>query len=150
MVPMDESKAVEKAEKKLREGWIKAWMMIECLAINSDAAKSALENHIKKMGNEKKIIIYKQDFKKMQELEKPLRGKNIEKAYSLVVEIELVSENFETLVFLVMNYGPSALEILEPEKLAMNANEAQGILNSVSDMVHRFAAVGAGGVVVQT
>jgi len=147
---MKEEKAKEKAEKKLKEGWIKAWMMIECLAISPDAAKSALEIHIRKMGNEKKIIIYKQDFKKMQELEKPLRGKNIEKAYSLVVEIELVSENFETLIFLVMNYAPSALEILEPEKLAMEANEAQGILNSVSDMVHRFAAVGAGGVVVQT
>lgn len=145
-----EDKKVEKAEKKMKEGWIKAWMMIECLAINPDAAKSALETHVRKMGNEKKIIIYKQDFKKMQELEKPLRGKNIEKAYSLVVEIELVSENFETLVFLVMNYGPSALEILEPENLKMDAGEAQGILNSISDMVHRFAAVGAGGVVVQT
>ena len=147
---MDEEKAREKAEKKMKEGWIRAWMMIECMAITPRAAKSALKTHVRKMGNEKKIIIYKQDFKKMKEIEKPLRGKNIEKAYSLVVEIELVSENFETLVFLVMNYGPSALEILEPEKLAMEANEAQGILNSVSDMVHRFAAVGAGGVVVQT
>lgn len=147
---MEDKKVVEKAEKKLKEGWIRTWMMIECLAISPDAAKSALETHIRKMGNEKKIIIYKQDFKEMKELEKPLRGKNIEKAYSLVVEIELVSENFETLVFLVMNYGPSALEILEPEKLAMDAGEAQGILNSVSDMVHRFAATGVGGVVVQT
>ena len=141
---------MEKAEKKMKEGWIRTWMMIECMAINPKAVKSALETHVRKMGNEKKIIIYKKDFKKMQEIEKPLRDKNIEKAYSLVVEIELVSENFETLISLVMNYAPSALEILEPEKLAMDAGEAQGILNSISDLMHTFAAAGVGGVVIQS
>lgn len=138
----------EKVEKKLKEGWIKTWMMVECLAVTPEAAKSALKTHIRKMGNESKIIIYKEDFKDIKEVKGPFR--NIEKAYSYVVEIELVSETFEKLVYLVMNYAPSALEILEPGKLTIDAGEAQGILNSISDMLHRFAAVGTGGVVVQT
>lgn len=145
-----DNKTKEKADKKMKEGWIRAWMMIECMAINPEAAKSALETHVRKMGKENKIIIYKQDFKKIQELEKPLRGKNIDKAYSLVVEIEMVSETFEKLIYLVMNYAPSALEILEPENLKIDAGEAQGILNSISDLMHTFAAAGVGGVVVQS
>lgn len=147
---MDEEKAREKADKKVREGWIRAWMMIECLAVTPQAAKSALETHVRKMGNEDRIVIYRRDYKKMKEVMKPFRNKDIEKAYSYVVEMEMVSETFEKLVYLVMNYAPSALEILEPENLKMDAGEAQGILNSLSDMVHRFAAVGVGGVVVQT
>jgi len=145
-----DKKLKEKADKKVKEGWIRAWMMIECMAITPEAAKSALETHTKKMNNEERMLIYKQEFKKIQELEKPLRGKDIEKAYSLVVEIELVSETFERLVALVMNYAPSALEIIEPDNLKLDAGEAQGILNSVSDMVHNFAAAGIGGVVVQS
>lgn len=147
---MDDEKAREKAGKKVKEGWIRAWMMIECMAITPKAAKSALETHVRKMGNEDRIIIYKKDFKKMSKVKKPFPNRDIEKAYSYVVEIEMVSETFEKLVYLVMNYAPSALEILEPENLRIDAGEAQGILNSLSDMVHRFAAVGVGGVVVQT
>ena len=61
----------EKVQKKLKEGWIKSWMMIEALAVTEEAVKSALEKHVKKLGLEKNVIIARKDFKKTQKVDKP-------------------------------------------------------------------------------
>ncbi len=145
---MDKGKTDEKVRKKLKEGWIKSWMMIEVMAISEKYTKEALKKHVEKMEKEKKTIIYKKDFKEARKVDKPF--KNINSAYSQVVELELLTENYEQLVFLVMNYGPSSIEIMGPEHIKMDMGEAQGILNSMADIIHKFAAMGAGGVIIKT
>ncbi len=139
-------KLEEKVKKKLKDGWIKSWMMIEVLAVTEEAAKSALEKHVERMEREDKTIVYKKDFKEIQKVESP--QPNIKAAYSHVVELEVLTENYDKLVYLVMSYAPSSVEILEPEYIKMDAGEAQGILNSVAEMLHKFAAAGLGGVMI--
>lgn len=145
---MIDEKLKEKVEKKLKEGWIKSWMAIEVLAITEEAAKSALEKHIARMEKENKTLLYKKDFKSIKKVASTLR--NIKEAYSYIVEIELLTETYEKLVYLVMNYAPSSIEILEPGKIEINLGEAQSILNSLAEMMHKFAASGAGGVIIST
>ena len=136
----------DKVKKKINDGWIKSWMMVEVLAVEKDAAEESLKQHIDKLRKENKTEILKADFQAAEEVDNPLP--NVAKAYSQVVELELLTENFEKLMFITMNYGPSALEILEPSQIRMDMGEAQGILNSISEMIHRFAAAGVGGVVI--
>ena len=143
-----DKKLQERVEKRLKDGWIKSWMMIEVLAITKEATKSSLEKHVKSMEKEDKTIVYKKDFKEIKKVEKPI--KNIEVAYSYIVELELIAENLDKLVYLVMNYAPTAIEILEPNKLTIDAGEAQGILTSIADIIHKFASMGIGGVVIKT
>jgi len=138
----------EKAEKKLKEGWIKSWMMIEALAITNDAVKSALERHIEKMGLEKGIMVAKKDFKKVEKVNKPFE--NIKVAYSGVVELEVLTKDYDRLVYLVLNYAPSAIEVMEPKKISIDAGEAQGILNSLAELMHRFVGLTRGGILVDT
>ncbi|MCX6814513.1 MAG: hypothetical protein NTY20_02615 [Candidatus Aenigmarchaeota archaeon] len=136
----------EKVQKKLKEGWIKSWMMIEALAVTQGAAKSALENHVRKMGNENNTIIAKRDFKKIEKVNKPFPA--IKTAYSSVVELELLTKDYDKLVYLVLNYAPSAIEVLEPKKISMDAGEAQGILNSLAELMHRFVGMTRGAIMV--
>jgi transcription antitermination factor NusG len=136
----------EKVKKKMKDGWIKSWMMIEVLATSEEATKEALKHHIERMGNENKTLLIKTDFQDVQEIEKPVP--QVEKGYSQVVELELLTETFDKLMFLTMNYGPSAVEILEPNNIKMDMGEAQGIINSIASMIHKFAAAGIGGVVI--
>ena len=143
-----DKKTEDRVKKKMKEGWIKVGMMIEAMAISKDAAGSALKKHVEKMDNEKDIIIYKKEFKGVEEVEKPLP--NIPKGFSQVVDIELVVENFDKLVYLVITYGPAATEIIEPENIKIGMGEAQGILNTLAALIHRFAALGAGGMIVST
>jgi hypothetical protein len=145
---MPKEEVPEKIRKKVKDGWIRSWMMIEVLAVTEDAAKSALEKHVKKMEREKGVIIYKKVFHKIEKADKPMP--NIEVAYSNVVELELVTETFNHLIYLAMNYGPSGVEILEPEKLYIGVGQAQSIVNAVAEMIHKFVAAGIGGVIVST
>ncbi len=132
-------------DKKVRnEGWIRSAMMIEALAINRDAVKSALEKHVKSMESVKTSFIYKKEFGEIREVKKPIAS--IEKAYSYVVELELVSKDFESLLMLVMLYAPTSVEILEPKDLKLDIGQAQGVLVAVAELVHRFAAINIGAV----
>jgi hypothetical protein len=134
------------ADKRIREGWIKSTMIIEVLAINREAAESALSKHVDKMEQEEGAIIIERRFHETREVEKP--APRIEKAYSRIVDVDVLSRNFDTLVRLVVSYAPSSIEILKPERLSMDMGEAQGILNSISEIIHKFAAAGLGGVMV--
>jgi len=143
-----DKKTEEQVKSRIKSGWIRVGMMIEALAISCNAAESALKKHVEKMEKEKGIIVYKKDFRGTQEVKKPLP--NIEKGYSEVVDVEIIAENFDKLVQIVLNYGPSAIEIIEPKNIKMDAGEAQGVLNSLASMIHTFAAMGAGGMLVST
>ncbi|MFH1445093.1 MAG: hypothetical protein ABIF08_01280 [Nanoarchaeota archaeon] len=135
----------EQIEKKMKEGWIKTSMMIELLAADPDKTKEFLEKHVEKIEKEDKIILYRKDFKEVIETTSPFP--NVPKAYSGIVEIELVAETLDKIVYIVMNYGPTNVEILEPTRIAIDMGEAQGIVNSVSTMMHKFAAAGVGGII---
>ena len=100
---------------------------------------------MKRLEEDNRIGMYKKEFGEVLKVEKPM--KNVDSGYSLTCEVELVSKKLDNLVQIVTQYGPSATEILEPEKFVMGACEAQGILNSISQIMHQFAAAKAGGIV---
>ncbi len=135
----------EEANEKVRDGWFRSWIVFEALAINESVAKDALESLIKKLDNDERVKVYKKSFGEAKKVEKPI--KNVEVGYSITSEINLVSKKFDNLAQIAIEYGPSAIEILEPEKFNLNVGEAQAILNSISQMMHRIAASGAGGIV---
>ncbi len=143
----DNKELDDKVRKKLKEGWIKSSMFIEALSLTEKDAKEALEQHIEKMKGEGNTIIYKIDFKGIQKVDKPLQGVDI--GYSSIVELELITENFDKLIHLAMNYGPTNIEILEPSKLSLPAGEAQAIANTVADIIHTFARMRLGGIPIK-
>jgi len=135
----------EEANEKVKEGWFRSWLVFEALAINENVAKDALETLINKLDKDERVKIYKKVFGEVKKVEKPI--KNVDIGYSLTCEVNLISKKFDYLAQIVMEYGPAAIEILEPEKFNLDVGEAQGILNSISQMMHRLAAAGAGGIV---
>ena len=135
----------QEADEKVREGWLRASMIFEVLAINEKTTKDSLEELINKIEKDSRIKLYKKEFGEIRKVEKPLP--NIEFGYSLTCDVELISKKLDDLAQVVSEYGPSAIELLEPLKLNINAGEAQTILNLISSIMHEFAAAGAGGIV---
>jgi len=139
---------MEIVKKKLKDGWIKSCMAIEVLAITNEAAESSLTKHVKKMEQEEDAMIYRKEFKETQTVPNPFR--NPPQAYSKVVEVELITRRLDDLLYMVMNYGPSSVEILEPGEIKIKIEEAQSMLNSVAEMIHTFAAARQGGIGLET
>lgn len=136
----------EIADEKVHEGYLRVWLMFEALAVTEDVTKKSLESLIERLDKDERVKIYKKDFSNPIKVDKPL--KDIETGYSLTTEIELISKNFDDLVQIVTEYGPSAIELLEPKQLKMDCGEAQAVLNTISQMMHQFAAAGVGGIVL--
>ena len=109
-------------------------------------AKESLELLTSKLDKDDRVKIYKKVFGEPKRIEKPIKG--IEFGYSVTCEVNLISKNFDNLAQIVIEYGPSAIEIYEPEKFILKAGEAQSILNSIAYMLHSIAASGAGGIVL--
>lgn len=135
-------------EKKVREGWIHTRMMIEVLAIAKDTAESALRKHADGLDKEKRTLVIRKEFKDTRLVKNP--HPNIEVGFSQIVEVELLTADFDSLVYIIMNYAPSSIEILAPAKISIDIGEAQGILTSIAALIHKFAALGIGGVVVKS
>jgi hypothetical protein len=134
------------ANEKVREGWIKSWMAFEVLAINEKTARESLEGLIDKLDKSENIELFKKEFGSVKRVDRPLR--NVETGFSVTCDVEIVSKKLEYLVQTVIEFGPSAVEVLEPLSLNLKVGEAQNILNTISEMMHRFAAAGAGGILV--
>jgi hypothetical protein len=144
---MDEPKLKDEVKKKLKSGWIRSTMMIEAMAVNEETARSALESHVAKMEKEERILVTKKEWGEMRKVENPM--KNVPEAYSFIVEMEVLTATYERLFWLVIAYGPTSIEILEPNEMKLKMGEAQSVLNSMSEIIHSFAARGVGGIVVR-
>ena len=135
----------EEANEKIKDGWLRSWMMFEVLAVNESTTKKSLEKLMDKLEKDGRSKMCKKEFGELKKVEKPLP--DIEVGYTLTCEVELVSKKFDNLVQIVTEYGPSAIELLEPLKFSVDAGEGQAILNSISQIMHEFAAAGVGGIV---
>jgi len=133
-------------EEKIKKGWLDVSMTFEVLAVSEDVVKESLKKHIEKFSSDERAKVYKKDIAEIQEVENPM--KNVEKGFSQFCEINMIVKNMDNIIQLVIEYGPSSIEILRPNKLEIDIGEAQNILNTVANMMHTFAAAGVGGIVI--
>jgi hypothetical protein len=134
-------------EKKIKDGWIKAWFAIEVMASSKELTENALKNHIEKMSKAKDLLILE---KKFLDIEKVEFEDKIKEAYSQVAEVTLLVKDLLSLIVAIVLYGPSAIEILEPKEKKIKIDEIQNIANFIAGLMHQFAQAGLGGIVIKT
>ncbi len=140
-----------KGDDLVKKGWVKVNMWFEVLAAKKDVAKKTLKEHIAKIKRMEGVRIAKEKYEKVEEVKDvppKFKMKGITKAYSQIAEVLMFVDSVEKLLFIIMVFGPSGIEILEPKEFHLDLATMQIIMNSVADMMHRFAASGAGGVVI--
>jgi len=136
----------EEVKRKRKENWIDAWFAIEVMGVKEDVVKESLENHIGKLTKTKNLLVYDKKLLDVKKVDKP--PKDMEVAYSQVVELKILIKDTATFLLIVMLYGPSSIEVFGPEKKEIKIDELQEIANAVSGIVHQFAASGMGGLVI--
>ncbi len=136
----------DEINEKISKGWIKSRLWFEVMAVDKETTEKALKEHIEKVKKSKDTLILSEVYEPAQQVDN-LRG-DVKTAFSQAAKVEVMTKNIEVLLYVVIFFAPSAVEVLEPSKLTIGMETVQTIMNSVSDMIHRFAAQGAGGVVV--
>lgn len=133
------------------KGKIKVWMMFEVQAANEKTAKEAMNKHIKSLKDEKGIEVIEEAEDDVIEIDAPehLKERGIEKLYSYIYEVVILSPRFDDIVQAVINYAPSTIEVLEPNNINIKMGDMQNALNSIADMLHKILSHGLGGMVIK-
>ncbi len=140
-----------KVDELLSKGWMKVWMIFEVQAADKGVCVSSLKKHVKDMGSLDSVEIIDESFAGVDKIEAPegLKKRGVNALFAQVSEVTIMARDFEGLVNVVINYAPSAVEIMAPEKITITMRDAQNSLASVADMMHKFARAGIGGVVIK-
>lgn len=133
----------EADEKVKGSKWMRVRLVWEVIGINKEVTEAALKELLLKLGKDKRAGVYNTEFSDIVKVENP--AKNIKEGYSQVCDVDLVVKGLENLVGIVIEYGPAAIDVIEPAKIELPVGETTAVANIVSQMIHRFAAAGIGG-----
>lgn len=125
---------------------IELWMVFEAVAASKDDLENSLDDHIEKMKNEKDLEVTEYDVEESEEVENPHPG--LEKGFSQVAEVRAEAGNYTRAVKTVINYGPTYVHVEGPETFDLDLADSQKSLQEVANMMHSYAQMGLGGVLV--
>src|SRR3989344_9429124 len=138
----------EEIKDRVSSGWIRSRMTFEVMATDEKLAQDTLADHIKKLKQAPDNEVISEKFDEVVEVNPPPR--EIPQAFSQFADVEILSQSIESLLLIVITFAPSSVEVMEPQKLEVNFSTVQSIMNTISDLMHRYAAQGAGGIVIST
>jgi len=134
----------------LEKGWIHARLYFEVLGADPEVAKKSLKDHLSTVKKMDKIKIVSERYEEVEKLAEPPKKFKGKEAYSQFVEVEAVVSSVENLLYAVVFFGPSSVEIIGPKEMKIKLEEAQSMANAMAEVMHRYAAAGAGGIVINT
>ncbi len=120
--------------RRVKEGSILAHIYIEVQGNDKEAAKKALEATVfDNLLEEKYIDVLRVKFY-------DIRKDKDQEFFSGVAEIKFLSRDFRWFVSVVMRYGPSAIEIIEPHQVNLTLDEMHSILADISEISQAYAS----------
>ncbi len=125
---------------------IELWMVFEAVAESRKDLENSLDDHIEKMKTEKELEIKEYEVEESEEVEDPHPG--LDKGFSQVAEVRAEADNYTRAVKTVINYGPTYVQVEGPDMYEMDLPDAQKSLQEVATMMHQYAQMGLGGVLV--
>ncbi len=125
---------------------VKVWMVFEALGVEEEAVKKSLEDHFETFKSENGVEVLEVERDEVTEMENP--REDIEKGYSYVMEVRAEYEKFDKAVRTVINYGPTYVQLEEPDVYDLKLSEAQNTLQNIATTMHQYAQMGAGGVLI--
>jgi len=115
--------------EKVEAGYIYFRTIIEVLGKPKEHVEETIKAYVKKIKEEKKIIVLKEDYSKPKE---------VEELFSVFVEIEALAKNSSEVVFFCFDYMPSSVEVIEPEEVHYNARDFSSFLNDLQAKLHNI------------
>lgn len=125
---------------------LEVWMVFHVIAATEDGAEESLEQHLDALSSERTVTEFTADVDEVEEVDKP--HPSLETGYSQVAEVEMTVTGFADLVELVINYGPTSVDVQAPESIEMDLGEVRDAMNAVAQLMHQFLQSGAGGMMV--
>ena len=139
----DKYKLIEFIEQQMGKGpKLEGDYVIRLVIEASGKQPEAVEKEMDKLEESLKQEPYKiLDYERAETQTEELEDEDEEKSASTFIETKVTVPEFTDVLYLVMNYGPSSVEVLEPEKMELTMNELQGALNDLASAVQYYTGL---------
>lgn len=107
-------------------------MIVEIAGRPADHLKKALEEHIGRLDKLKDVSVVSRKFAE------PTLIEETKQIFSCYAEVEIEVESFFRLNELIFDFMPSSVEVLEPDKVSFNTQEASMFLNDLAGRLHKY------------
>ncbi|MBI3033375.1 hypothetical protein HYY69_07915 [Candidatus Woesearchaeota archaeon] len=104
--------------------------IIEVIGKPKDHINNLLHQYIDKLKKEKGIRVLKENYSPPEE--RP------DKLFGTFVDLELTFDSFDKVVWFTFDYRPASLEIVEPDQLLFDIQQANDYLNDVLGKLHNI------------
>lgn len=104
-------------------------MIIEGLSSNRDALEQQMGQLKEKIGQEKGIEIIQLEVQEIMQHESN---------YTTYIDLHFGADSFATVITMIIQYGPSSVEVIEPRNASLGVGEMQASLNEVVSAVHYY------------
>lgn len=125
---------------------IKLWMVFEAVAPKKEVVEGSLEEHVETLGSENKVTITEEETEEVSKVQDP--HPELEEGYSQVSEVRVDVEDFTKALSIVINYGPTYVQLEGPDEYTMELKESQESLQKVANTMQQYAQKGVGGILV--
>jgi hypothetical protein len=125
---------------------VKIWMVFEAVAATEEAVEDSLDEHLEKLESESEVEITESNVDEISKVDDP--HPDLEEGYSQVAECKLKVDSFRKCIQITFDYGPTYVQVEGPENYEMDLKESQESLQQVADVMHKYAQMGVGGVLV--
>ncbi|MDY6769408.1 MAG: hypothetical protein SVU88_00380, partial [Candidatus Nanohaloarchaea archaeon] len=102
---------------------LEVWMVFDVVAAEEEAAEESLQDHLRQLENERAVSAFAADVDEVREVEQP--SPDLDEGYSQVAEVEMEVDGFAELVEMVINYGPTSVDVKAPERVEMELREVR-------------------------
>jgi hypothetical protein len=116
----------------MTEQKVRAILIIEVAGRPAEHLSQAIKDHVGKMKSFKGIDYLSETFSEPRLID---QEKDI---YTCFAEVEIEVESLFRLTEIVFDFFPSSVEVIEPDNLKFNAQEATMFLNDLAGRLHKY------------
>lgn len=108
-------------------------MIFEILGKPKEYVKEALEKHMSKLDEIKSVSVIDKKINEPKKIKDDKQG-----LYTCFSEVELKCDSLKTLSDIVFNFMPSSVEVIDPDKITLNCEEATNLFTELIVKLHKY------------
>ena len=119
---------------KMAETKIKALFIFEIMGKPPEHLKTALEEYIKKLGENKGVNVTRKEIHEP----KPVEKEGGEGLFTTFAEVEVIVDNLNLIFEITLNMLPAHAEIIEPDNIILKNFDLSGVISNLSIRLHKY------------
>ncbi len=125
------------SEKEVRErllnGWVRCIVIFEIVGKPKQHIEETMRAYMENIKQDARIAMLAEEYAETEEHEDGL--------FSTFCEAEMLVQNLEVLTWLSINFSPASIEVLEPPKVSVKANDLTSWYNDLLSKLHEVSTV---------